>query len=191
MHSPDLYGDNVLSYSSLQRIALETLAPARGFQVGRTVGSFRFSFPCFSQRVPGFGGIRPFRFCPPGPAAEPLPGPLPPVAQSEALQSLEKGERSRRYTQSRYAKGFTRKSRHGEGSFLQRSLTRSPGTASERGRAADREKAFVPIPRGTVFFLRERRPAILRVHLPAHKRPERDFLGYIAGINGIPQRKNS
>lgn len=41
------YGDNVLSYSPLQRLALSERKPVHGFQEGRTDSLYRYSFPLF------------------------------------------------------------------------------------------------------------------------------------------------
>ena len=107
MHAPDLYGDNVLSYSQLQKIALSNRAPARGFQVGKTIGLYRYSFPIFygSQFLGSAEyGLSSFAF------AEQLqkqfPGHYSLLLRREALIPLDKEFLSTHYTESSYSKDF-------------------------------------------------------------------------------------
>ncbi len=47
MRHPQLYGDNVLEFSTLQQAALRERKPVHGFQLGRTDNLYRYSFPLF------------------------------------------------------------------------------------------------------------------------------------------------
>lgn len=188
MHSPDLYGDNVLPYSSLQRIALERRAPARGFQVGKTVGAFRFSFPLFLGSE--FLGSAEY-----GLSSSALlellqsqfPGHYFLLLRSETLQFLESEERSRQYIQSRYAKGFYEEVQAQEGQLSPKEL--DPEVLERLQKEAERliGKKLSSLFGGEpfFFFVNAGRQSYVFTYLPI-KGPSGDFLGYIAGINRNP-----
>ncbi len=188
MHSPDLYGDNVLSYSSLQRTALERRAPERGFQVGRTAGSFRFSFPLFLGSE--FLGSAEYGLSSSAlleQLQKQFPGHYLLLLRSEALRSLERGEFSRRYTLSRYAKGFYEEVRAQEGQVSPKGL--DPEILERLREEAERPlgKTLSSLTRGEPFslFVHIGPQSYVFSFLPI-KDPSGDFLGYIAGINRNP-----
>ncbi len=191
MHAPDLYGDNVLSYSRLQKIALANRAPARGFQVGKTIGLYRYSFPVFygSQFLGSAEfGLSTFAFV--EQLQKQFPGHYFLLMRREALAPLNKKDLSTHYTESCYSRDFYENRSTGWGQKIREEL--DPDLAGLLKKRAAGMLANSPSRmaqgKGFALFLGQSGKVYSLSFLPI-RGADGAFLGYITAIHENPAAK--
>lgn len=188
MHAPGLYGDNVLPYSRLQALALKTRSAASGFQVGRTAGLYRYSFPLFFGSE--FLGSAEFGLSSSAFAEQlqkQFPGHYSLLLRREALETLDREEFAKNYRVSGYSRDFhetlqVRKDQEASEEIVPDLLALLQKQAAEiLAKTPSRlfeGKAFA-------LFLGESGKIYSLSFLPV-KDPGGAFLGYITAINRNP-----
>lgn len=191
MHTPDLYGDNVLSYSRLQEIALKTRSPVRGFQVGRTQCVYRYSFPVFfgSQFLGSAEyGLTSLAF------AEQLqkqfPGHYSLLLRREAAAPMNGKARSLLFTESGYSKGFYEQDSASAAQKLQEAVDPSLISLLKKRAAGILASAPSRLSGGEAFalFLSQSGKFYTLSFLPV-KDAGGTFMGYITAIHENPAAK--
>lgn len=191
MHAPALYGDNVLAYSRLQGVALRTRSPARGFQFGKTVGAFYYSFPLF------FGsdflgsveyGLSLTVF------AEELqrhfPGHYTLLLRRDSLRTLAPEAFPRQYTESPYGEDIFEDLQFLKGLSVEKGLDPETLAALRERLASVLRSKFRRFSEGEAacIFLRQGRK-IYSVSLLPVKDAGGGLLGYLEAINEAPAAK--